>query len=138
MLGVCLGHQVIAAALGCQIVRTAPVHGKASTIRHDQSGIFAGLPSPLAVGRYHSLVVDPASMPPALRPTAWTPERELMAFEHVKLPLFGVQFHPESILTEHGYGLLANFLRRAGCRHIVDAAALAQSETSQPLAANAI
>jgi len=137
LLGVCLGQQVIAAALGGRIVRTEPVHGQATKIRHEGRGLFDGLPSPLAVGRYHSLVVEPESLPGELRPTAWTEAGELMAFQHAELPVFGVQFHPESILTEHGYELLANFLRFAGCGEESDAADLAKSEMIQPLCAKA-
>lgn len=138
MLGVCLGHQVIAAALGGRIARTAPVHGQASMIRHNGTGLFAGLPSPLAVGRYHSLVVEPVSLPDALRPTAWTDAGELMAFQHSELPVFGVQFHPESILSEHGYALLANFLRGTGCDLKCDVARLSKSEMIQPPVTSAI
>jgi len=115
MLGVCLGHQAIAEALGGGVVRApAPVHGRASQITHAGVGLFERVPSPLAVGRYHSLVVEPNSLPCELRPTAWTDDGVLMAFEHSRYPVFGVQFHPESILTEFGYELLANFLRLAG------------------------
>jgi anthranilate synthase/aminodeoxychorismate synthase-like glutamine amidotransferase len=115
MLGVCLGHQAIAEALGGRIVRSpAPVHGSASQISHCGSGLFQGVPSPLTVGRYHSLIAEPCSLPYALRPTAWTDDGVLMAFEHMRYPVFGVQFHPESILTEHGYEILANFLQLAG------------------------
>jgi anthranilate synthase/aminodeoxychorismate synthase-like glutamine amidotransferase len=128
MLGVCLGHQVIAESLGAQIVRASvPLHGQTSQVAHDGSGIFEGVPLPLAVGRYHSLVVEPQSLPPELRPTAWTADRVLMAFQHARWPVFGVQFHPESILTQHGYDLLANFLRHAG---------LDVRETAGKLAAN--
>jgi len=117
LLGVCLGHQIVAQALGAEIVRAArPVHGQTSEITHDGTGLFANLPSPLAVCRYHSLVVDPHSLPPELHPTAWTDDGLLMAFQHAKRPLFGVQFHPEAILTAGGYELLANFLRLIGLK----------------------
>lgn len=122
MLGVCLGHQVIAEALGGKVVRAQePVHGRASQIRHNGIGLFAGVPSPLTVGRYHSLVADPVSLPDVLRPTAWTDDSVLMALEHMRYPVYGVQFHPESILTQNGYELLANFLRLAGLTAIADA-----------------
>jgi anthranilate synthase/aminodeoxychorismate synthase-like glutamine amidotransferase len=115
MLGVCLGHQVIAEAMGGRIVRAPePVHGRTTGITHSGTGVFSGVPSPMRVGRYHSLVAAPDSLPEELRATAWTDDGVLMAFEHVSLPLYGVQFHPESILTEHGYDLLANFLRLSG------------------------
>ena len=114
LLGVCLGHQTIAAALGGSVVRGRPVHGSSSQVHHDGSGIFAGLPNPLAAARYPSLVVDEDSLPECLRVNARTADRVVMALEHRSLPVVGVQFHPESILTEHGYPLLAAFLRRAG------------------------
>lgn len=115
MLGVCLGHQAIAAACGGKVVRAAqPMHGRASVIEHDGSALFAGLPPRFEVGRYHSLIVELNSLPAELRATAWTEDRTLMAIAHRQRPLWGVQFHPESILTEHGYPLLANFLRLAG------------------------
>ena len=129
MLGVCLGHQILAQALGARIVRAErPIHGQTSAITHDGTGLFAKLPSPLTVCRYHSLVVDPASLPPQLRPTAWTDDGLIMAFEHAKLPLFGVQFHPEAILTEGGYQLLANFLQLIGVSVSVPPAQLSNHE----------
>jgi anthranilate synthase/aminodeoxychorismate synthase-like glutamine amidotransferase len=133
MLGVCLGHQVIAAALGGEVVRAqTPVHGRTSAVVHDGAGLFAGVPSPLTVGRYHSLVVEPASLPDELRSTALTDRGVIMAFEHVRRPVFGVQFHPESILTEHGYDLLANFLGIAGIDVLRDPSKLAASERREP------
>ncbi|MEX0585798.1 MAG: aminodeoxychorismate/anthranilate synthase component II [Pirellulales bacterium] len=117
ILGVCLGHQAIAAALGGRIVRApAPVHGQASRIVHQAQGIFRGLPSPFWVGRYHSLVVEPTSVPPELEVTARTTDGVIMALAHRSLPVVGVQFHPESVLTEHGYELLSQFLSLAGLR----------------------
>ena len=111
VLGVCLGHQAIGAAFGAAIVRARqPMHGKVSRIHHDGSGIFAGLPSPFHATRYHSLAVSPASLPPVLRVTATADDGEIMALEHREHPVVGVQFHPESALTEHGYRLLDRFL----------------------------
>ncbi|WP_425614958.1 aminodeoxychorismate/anthranilate synthase component II [Anatilimnocola sp. NA78] len=115
ILGVCLGHQAIGEALGGKIVlANQPMHGRASQIEHDQSGLFTGLPSPLTVGRYHSLVIDPQTVPSELKVTATTSDGTIMAVAHRQWPLLGVQFHPESILTEGGYLVLANFLRAAG------------------------
>jgi anthranilate synthase/aminodeoxychorismate synthase-like glutamine amidotransferase len=107
-LGVCLGHQSLAQAFGGKVVRHLPVHGKTTEIEHDGSGLFAGLPSPLTVGRYHSLVVDP-ELPAELEQTAWG-GGVLMAMRHRELPALGVQFHPESVLTPRGIGLLETFL----------------------------
>jgi len=111
-LGVCLGHQSLAQAFGGKVVRHVPVHGKTTAISHDGRGLFAGLPDPLTVGRYHSLVVDP-SVPPALRVTA-SGGGVIMAVEHRELPAYGVQFHPESVLTPDGKRLLENFLAEPG------------------------
>jgi anthranilate synthase component 2 len=129
MLGVCLGHQVIAEALGGRIARApAPVHGRTSAVMHDGEGLFAGLPAPLTVARYHSLVADADTLPAELRPTAWTDDGIVMAFEHVGRPIYGVQFHPESILTDCGYELLANFLKLAGLEVSADPRELAEGE----------
>ena len=115
MLGVCLGHQVIAEALGGRIVRAVePVHGRTSEIFHDGEGLFAGLPSPMLGSRYHSLVVEERSLPDCVAVSARTTDGTIMAFHHRELPVFGLQFHPEAILTEHGYPLLRAFLSRAG------------------------
>ena len=111
VLGVCLGHQCIGAAYGGRVVRARrPMHGKASPIAHDGAGVFAGLPDPLLATRYHSLVVSPEGLPADLVATAWSAEGEIMALRHRVHPVVGVQFHPESILTEHGEALLAAFL----------------------------
>ena len=113
ILGVCLGHQAIAAALGGRVVRE-PMHGRASAVSHNGKGIFAGVPNPFSAGRYHSLVVEEATLPESLSATARTVDGVVMAIAHRRLPVIGVQFHPESILTECGYPLLANFMRIAG------------------------
>ncbi len=111
ILGVCLGHQCIAAAVGGRVIRAGrPMHGRLSDIRHSGRGLFAGLPSPLEVTRYHSLVVDPADPGPGLRVTAETEAGEVMAIEHTAWPVWGVQFHPEAVLTAGGHRLLGNFL----------------------------
>ncbi|HEX8908986.1 MAG TPA: aminodeoxychorismate/anthranilate synthase component II [Anaeromyxobacteraceae bacterium] len=113
ILGVCLGHQAIGQAFGARVVRNARiVHGKASPVRHRGKGLYAGLPSPFSAGRYHSLVVERASLPAALAVTAWTDEGEIMGLRHRRLEVEGVQFHPESILTEGGKALLGNWLER--------------------------
>jgi len=111
ILGVCLGHQAIGFVYGCRIVRAGRLmHGKTSSIRHDGTGIFSGLPQGFSATRYHSLIVDRSSVPACLRVTAWTDEGEVMGIQHRRHAVFGVQFHPESILTEEGRRLLTNFL----------------------------
>ena len=111
ILGVCLGHQAIGAAYGAEIVRARkPMHGKTSRIHHDGSELFAGVPSPFIATRYHSLVIAPDSLPPELRVTATSEDGEIMAVAHRTDPVVGVQFHPESALTEHGYWLIDHFL----------------------------
>lgn len=133
VLGVCLGHQTIGAALGGRVVRAPePVHGRADAIHHRGDSLFAGLPSPLRVCRYHSLVVEADTLPAALRPTAWTADGLLMAFEHRSQPVFGVQFHPESVLTEGGYAMLATFLRRAGIAGLPDPLPTGDAELLPP------
>jgi len=113
ILGVCLGHQAIGQAFGGRVVRAGRLmHGRTSPILHDGSGVFAGVPSPFTATRYHSLIVERASLGPDLVVTAWTEEGEIMGLAHRSLPVEGVQFHPESFLTEHGHDLLRNFLRR--------------------------
>ncbi len=111
ILGVCLGHQAIGQAFGAQVVRApVPMHGKLSRISHQSSDLFAGLPSPFEATRYHSLIVARDTLPDALVPTAWTEDGVVMGLRHRTLPVFGVQFHPESIASQHGHALLANFL----------------------------
>jgi anthranilate synthase component 2 len=111
ILGVCLGHQCIGAAYGAEIVRAGrPMHGKTSRIHHSGTGLFTGLPSPFQATRYHSLVIAPASVPPELEITATSEDGEIMAVRHTQFPVYGVQFHPESVLTEHGYRLIDHFL----------------------------
>ncbi len=115
ILGICLGHQAIAHALGANIVRAdEPMHGRTSLIHHDPDRLFAGLPNPLIATRYHSLIVEEGSLPPELSVTARADNGAVMAIGHRRWPLFGVQFHPESVLTAGGHALLGNFLDVAG------------------------
>jgi para-aminobenzoate synthetase component 2 len=113
ILGICLGHQCIGEAFGVEVTRGGtPMHGRASTIRHDGSGIFSGLPETFRVGRYHSLIVSPPAETAEITPCAWSEDGEVMGVRHRSHPTYGVQFHPESVLTEHGYDLLGAFLDR--------------------------
>jgi anthranilate synthase component 2 len=113
ILGVCLGHQAIGAAFGGKVIRAKQVmHGKTSRIAHTGEGVFKGLPSPFTVIRYHSLAIERASLPDCLEVTAWTDDGEIMGVRHKEFDIEGVQFHPESILSEHGHALLKNFLDR--------------------------
>ncbi|WP_415003196.1 anthranilate synthase component II [Aeromicrobium sp.] len=113
VLGVCLGHQVIGEVYGGRVARAPQVvHGKPSLVHHEGTGVFAGLPSPLTCARYHSLVIDPASLPPALEVTARTASGVIMGVRHRVHPVEGVQMHPESILTHHGHDMIAAFLAR--------------------------
>ena len=113
ILGVCLGHQSIGAAFGGNIIRAQELmHGKTSVITTTQKGVFAGLPEQFTVNRYHSLAIERATCPDVLEVTAWTDDGEIMGVRHKELPIEGVQFHPESILTEHGHAMLKNFLEQ--------------------------
>ncbi len=115
MLGVCLGHQAIGQAFGGKVVRApACMHGKLSRVHHDGRGVFEGLPSPFTATRYHSLTIEPAGLPEVLEVTAEAEDGVIMGLQHKELPIHGVQFHPESIASEHGHALLANFLKLAG------------------------
>ncbi len=115
LFGVCLGHQAIGQAFGGKVVRApAPMHGKISEIEHQGGSVFAGLPSPFHATRYHSLTIEPVGFPAALAVTAKSSDGVIMGLQHRELPIHGVQFHPESIATEHGHQLLRNFLTFAG------------------------
>ena len=114
LFGVCLGHQAIGQAFGGKVIRApAPMHGKVSEISHSGTGILAGVPTPFRATRYHSLIVERETLPDMLIPTAWTDDGLIMAMHHRTLPIHGVQFHPESIASEHGHAILANFLALA-------------------------
>ena len=119
LLGVCLGHQAIGQHFGGKVVRGGLMHGKTCPVEHDGTGLFAGLPSPFTATRYHSLIVT--DIPPVLRVNATASDASVMGFRHHSLPIHGVQFHPESIATEHGHAMLANFLRDAGLNAVLPA-----------------
>jgi anthranilate synthase component 2 len=121
ILGVCLGHQAIGQAFGGEVVRAkALMHGKTSLIHHDGTGVFAGLKNPFTATRYHSLSVEKDDLPQVLEAVAWTDDGEIMGVRHRNRPIHGVQFHPESIATECGHELLANFLDLAGVRRLAE------------------
>ncbi len=113
ILGVCLGHQCLGEAFGARVVRNEPAHGKTSWIRHDNSGVLAGVSDPFEATRYHSLIVERSSLSEELVITAWTADDTVMGLRHTRHPTYGVQFHPESVLTKEGKKILANFIRRA-------------------------
>lgn len=130
ILGVCLGHQAIACAFGGSLRGAQQImHGKVSPIEHSDSDVFAGLPSPLTITRYHSLAVDPNTLPDCLHVTARTADGEIMGLRHDDLPISGVQFHPESILSEHGHAMLKNFLDN----HDTSASRIASSQPLQSI-----
>jgi anthranilate synthase component 2 len=115
LLGICLGHQAVGVHFGGGVERAArPMHGKTSALRHDGTGVFAGLPSPFTAGRYHSLALPAEGLADCLAVNAWTDDAPVMGLRHRSLPIHGVQFHPESVASEHGHALLANFLVLAG------------------------
>ena len=133
MLGVCLGHEALGVVLGATVGRAPELlHGKTSRVLHDGAGVLAGLPSPFTATRYHSLAIDPATVPEVLEPTGHTESGVIMAVRHRDLPLHGVQFHPESILTEGGHRLLATWLEMTG-----DPGAVDRSEGMSPLVRDA-
>lgn len=115
LLGICLGHQSIGEAFDGNVIRAPQLmHGKVSKITHDATGVFRGIPSPYEATRYHSLIVERSSLPDCLHINAWSDDKLIMGFHHKTLPIYGVQFHPESIATHHGHDLLSNFMRLAG------------------------
>ena len=119
ILGVCLGHQAIGQAFGGDVIRAKTLmHGKTSPITHESKGLFRGLPSPFTATRYHSLAISRGTLPNTLDVTAWTEDDEIMGVQHHDRPIHGVQFHPESIATEHGHDLIANFLDLANVRRL--------------------
>jgi anthranilate synthase/aminodeoxychorismate synthase-like glutamine amidotransferase len=123
VLGVCLGHQAIGQAFGGKVIRAPePVHGKTSEIFHDNTDVFEGLPKPFTATRYHSLIVQRSTLPKELVPTAATSDEVIMGMRHATLPVYGVQFHPESIATSHGHEILKNFLDIARGRNVPKAA----------------
>lgn len=109
-LGVCLGHQTIGQVFGGKVIRTTPLHGKTSLVHHNNKGVFAGIPSPFTATRYHSLIVERDTLPDCLEVTAWTEDGIIMGLQHKTYPIHGVQFHPESIASEHGHAMIKNFL----------------------------
>ncbi len=135
ILGICLGHQTIGAAFGGRVVRASePVHGRTSPIMHNRQSVFANLPSPLVACRYHSLVVEHESLPRELEVTAWTADGTIMGLAHKSLPIVGLQFHPESILTDAGYDLLAAFLKIANIALPVDVPAMESEKVATSIA----
>jgi len=123
ILGVCLGHQCIGETFGGSIVRAhEPMHGKTSTIHHYATGLLAHVPNPMVATRYHSLVIEPSSLPDCLELIAWTAKDEIMGVKHKEYPIYGLQFHPESILTEHGKTVISNFLHLMRAFRASDAA----------------
>jgi len=133
ILGVCLGHQSIAQAFGGKVTRAKSImHGKTSPIRHDGTGVFQGLPDPVTATRYHSLATPRETLPGALIVNAWTEDGEVMGLRHRTRPIHGVQFHPESIATEHGHAMLANFLRDAGLPVVTPDTAEPQPSGTKP------